>query len=448
MDGYLLQVQNTSDTEQTFDLFNTSDQTTITENVISYAWVVKFTTNDYYNASTGLFKTGLYGWGYGGTVDPLIGSLVPSIEVSSPGASPDELTTALNTPGNQTARVGEWTVEVVSQPPTRKTDGATATAYMRIYVTLNQSWASEYLNTSLFSYGSKFFKLQPDDGTATLFLTEGEVKVVESAFGQGISNNKNIVVTGMPNFTYDQFVNSVVQRTYDVKEFQIFSTQQNQLLQPLLFDRKLATGRVYQKVLTPTIDPYQSQNMVYTPDKKGYKIDGFTSLKYTLLPYATARLLMKYTYIDVATPLLIKKKQIDIDTYSNQGGPFNPGVLTPLNPTFTGNIDTGFDKFGCKFLNSRLAIQETKLNDLVTAGTNPKWQDFLRARIDYIKSKMTSEGCDLEPELPMYSEIGSLYQPRDLFIPTNDFIQHQIDEEQGVQKLLEKPDFPIDLGHN
>ena len=68
--------------------------------------------------------------------------------------------------------------------------------------------------------------------------------------------------------------------------------------------------------------------------------------------------------------------------------------------------------------------------------------------IDYIKSKMTSEGCDLEPELPMYSEIGSLYQPRDLFIPTNDFIQHQIDEEQGVQKLLEKPDFPIDLGHN
>ena len=395
-----------------------------------------------------MFKAGIYGWAYGGTVDPAIGSLVPSIEVTAPGASPDELTTLLNTPGEQTARVGEWTVEVVSKPPTRKTDGATATAYMRVFVNLTESWSKEYVDTSLFSYGSKYFKLQPGDGTTTLFLSEGEGKVVESAFGQGVSNNKNIVVTGMPNFTYDQFVNSVVQRTYDVKQFQIYSSQARQLLEPLLFDRKLATGRIYQKVLTPTIDPYQSQNYVITPDKKGYKIDGFTSLKYTLQPYATARMLLQYTYVDIATPLLIKKAPLDTDTYSNQGGPFNPGVLTPLNPTFKGNIDTGFDKFGCKFLGSRLAIQEDKLNNLVTAGTNPLWQDFLRARIDYIKSKMTTEGCDVEPELPMYSEIGSLYQPRDLFIPTNDFIQHQIDEEQGVKKLLEKPDFPIDLGHN
>lgn len=447
MDGYLLQVQNTSDVNQTFDLFNTSDQTTITENLIAYGWVVEFKTNTYFNATTGQFQPGIYGWAYGGTVDPAIGSLVPSLTIGT-AKTPDELTNLLNTPGEPTAIVGKWTIEVTFKPPTKR-DGESGVgiSYIRIFVNLDEEWSKQYVDTSLFDYGSKYFKIDPSGAGATVFLTSGSSKVVESAFGQGVSNNKNIVVKGMTNFSYDQFVNSVVQRTYNVKEFQIFSTQTRQLYEPLLFDRKLATGRVYQKVLTPTKDPYQSNNMVYTPNKKGYKIDGFTALKYTLRPYATARILMKYTYVDIATPLLIKKVPLDTDTYSNQGG-YNPAVLTPLNPTFTGNIDTGFNNFGCKFLGSRLAIQEGKLNDLVTAGTNPRWQDFLRARIDYIKSKMTTEGCDLEAELPMYSEIGSLYQPRDLFIPTNDFIQHQIDAEQDVKKLLEKPDFPIDLGHN
>ena len=44
--------------------------------------------------------------------------------------------------------------------------------------------------------------------------------------------------------------------------------------------------------------------------------------------------------------------------------------------------------------------------------------------------------------------MSELYQPRDLFIPTNDFIQHQIDVEQGAEKLINKHDFPMDIKHN
>ena len=91
-----------------------------------------------------------------------------------------------------------------------------------------------------------------------------------------------------------------------------------------------------------------------------------------------------------------------------------------------------------------MAIQEGKLNDLETAGTNPRWQAFLRERIQYIKDKLQSENCEVKQEIPQFSTIGDEYKPRDLFIPTNDFIQHQIDTEQGAQKLLEDTDFPID----
>ena len=76
---------------------------------------------------------------------------------------------------------------------------------------------------------------------------------------------------------------------------------------PFLFDRTLATGRVYQKVLTPTIDPYQSQNYIVTPEDKGYILDGFTKIKYNILANSEVRLILDYNYIDFSTALVEHK---------------------------------------------------------------------------------------------------------------------------------------------
>ena len=118
-----------------------------------------------------------------------------------------------------------------------------------------------------------------------------------------------------------------------------------------------------------------------------------------------------------------------------------------VNQNFKDNMDNGYAQFGCNFLKGRLEVQENKLSGLTSAGTNPKWQQMLVDRIAYIKDMMDGEECSFD-DLPQFSEMGTLYQPKDLFIPTNDFIQHQIDVEQGASKLLEKPDFPMDTEHN
>ena len=119
--------------------------------------------------------------------------------------------------------------------------------------------------------------------------------------------NPNVSVTSFKDFGYNEFLWSTIQRTYDIKNFQIFSDNKSQLLEPFLFDRTLATGKVYQKVLTPTMDPYQQQNYIITPEDNGYILDGFTKIKYTMLPFANVRLILDYTFIDLSTPLLIQK---------------------------------------------------------------------------------------------------------------------------------------------
>ena len=511
MDGFLLNLQNTSDTTQTFDLFSPTDGGSLEQEEIAYSWTIRFDGNDYYNSTTKEWQPGTYGWAYSGEIDPAIGSLTPQFTIAG-GTTTEDLIGLLNS--GQTGIVGLWKIEVVAKPPTKLEPLVADTIFLQIYVELYPAWSNDFLNSDNFQYGSKYFLINPSGAGDNLFLDRQSTKT--AAYGGGIvlpENKRIIIESGSPNFSYDQFTNSILQRTYDIKSFDVFSENQNQLLEPFLFDRKLATGRVYQKVLTPTIDPYQQQNYLKTPDKQGYKMDGFTTLKYTILPYGSARLLLNYTYIDVATPLIVKKKNKKIlkeDTYSNQNGPFSTipcwgcvsgqiiqhGTLggptgftnaningwcgsvngddfynSPthsalqgcnsnpppppvsyiysgtLSTTFTNNMTNGYAQFGCKFLASRLAIQEGKLANLVSAGTNPQWQLMLKDKIEYIENLMNSEDCGFE-EIPQFSQMSELYQPRDLFIPTNDFIQHQIDVEQGAEKLINKHDFPMDIKHN
>ena len=466
MDGYTLNLTNTSDTNQSFELFNSSDGNSFTERQITYSWTAEFKTDDYFNSVTQKFVVGFYGWAYGGVIDPAIGD-TPGITIVAE-QTVEDFTTLFNAgpPGT----VGVWKFAISSEPregydEAREAVPATTT-FIRIFCEVNVAWGKQFINTEIFSYGSKYFLINPGGIAPILFLVPGATEIVFSGFGQGVNANPNVVVGGLNNFSYDQFLNSVVQRTYEIKEFEIFSPNQNQLLEPLLFDRKLATGRVYQKVLTPTIDPYQSQNVLVTKDKKGYQIDGFTSLKYNMLPYTEVRLVMRYNYIDIATSLLVTEVKEDKDTQSfSQSLPVppsqvlsqyiatSPGVYgsAPLPVAFTDNMTDGYNRFGCKFLKARLVIHEDKLEFLKNkpeGKRNPKWQQFLKDKIQHINDKLNTENCIIEEEIPQFSQTGILYQPRNLFIPTNEFIQHQIDQEVGVKKLLEDPDFPIDLGQN
>ena len=124
-----------------------------------------------------------------------------------------------------------------------------------------------------------------------------------------IPGSPDVSVASYNDFSYSDFVWSLVQRNYYVQKFEVFSESHQQLLSPFLFDRTTATGRVYQKVATPTIDPYQNQNVVDTPYMQGYLIDGFTSLKYVVKANQTLRFIMYYDYADLSTMLNRKKDE-------------------------------------------------------------------------------------------------------------------------------------------
>tara|TARA_R110000764_G_scaffold32_11_gene255 strand:+ start:1900 stop:3285 length:1386 start_codon:yes stop_codon:yes gene_type:complete len=283
------------------------------------------------------------------------------------------------------------------------------------------------------------------------------VKPRSSAVAPALASNPNISVVSNSNFSYSDFLWSTIQRTYDIKNFQIFSLSQQQILQPFLFDRTLATGKVYQKVLTPTIDPYQSQNYIITPDGKGYVLDGFTKIKYTLLPLTTVRLILDYTYIDISTPLIASLVKPEI-------------IKDYITPDFVDNMETGYDKFGCDFLIKRSEELSQKLQWLKdgkplqpqfsnqsgssvsaisasTTGKNPLWQEQITSRLLYIKQLMTNYDCFSKEEIdamPQFGGVGSEFVRNNLWMPSPEFVQHQLDTEQGARKLFRKHDFPIE----
>lgn len=158
-------------------------------------------------------------------------------------------------------------------------------------------------------------------------------------FYEGLVDNKNVEITSYSNFSYNEFLWSVIQRTYNVTNFQVWSATKSQLFEPFLFDRKTAAGRTYQRVAAPIMDPYQMQNTVNTEYLEGYLLDGFTSLKYTIDPSAKLRLVMDYTYTDIATPLLLRRygnvyKRLNLfmpsPDFVKRQFPSQPGVLKLL----------------------------------------------------------------------------------------------------------------------
>ena len=59
----------------------------------------------------------------------------------------------------------------------------------------------------------------------------------------------------------------------------------------------------------------------------------------------------------------------------------------------------GYNQFGCSFLYNRQGVLQNKLNQLVSAGTNPLWQRMLQNRITYM-SNMIMNNCTGGPTPP------------------------------------------------
>lgn len=74
----------------------------------------------------------------------------------------------------------------------------------------------------------------------------------------------------------------------------------------------------------------------------------------------------------------------------------NTGNLPP-NPfpskAFYHNINSRFQKWGCRFLSGRYQILATKLQGLQNAGTNPRWQILLQRKLQYIWNLGLKHGC-------------------------------------------------------
>lgn len=92
---------------------------------------------------------------------------------------------------------------------------------------------------------------------------------------------------------------------------------------------------------------------------------------------------------------MYKKRQVvDVATmygaFLNQAGNPNPTMVTDV---FVRNMVRGYERFGCEFLYKRRAVNQSTLNGLVQAGTNPSWQQKLMAKIAFIDSLILKYRC-------------------------------------------------------
>ena len=77
-----------------------------------------------------------------------------------------------------------------------------------------------------------------------------------------------------------------------------------------------------------------------------------------------------------------------------------PPTLTGITISFTKNINSGLSRFGCSFLYNRHSVQQSKLQQLQSAGTNPLWQQMLKNRINYINDLINTNCIMQQPVYP------------------------------------------------
>ena len=427
--GVLVKLSNNSSVDQEAELFSTTSQGSISATAFVWNFKADMDTsgNSIFNSATSLFWDQTVTANNGSFGIRLLttggGSFILS-EVNDPGLANLTKTGFVNFLNTTTtfSKVGTWSMD----GPFAET-GSKASQYNFI---LRVIPTEEFLSTNDISSSPQYNYGVESVSYSGVNWENLKVFPNSSQVAGSLINNLNVSVLTFGSFSYQQLLYSVVQRTYDIKKFEVFSTNKGQILEPFIFSRTLASGKVFDKVLAPTIDPYQTQNYVITKDKTGYIMDGFTELKYKILANSEVRIIMEYKYVDIATPLLLKKPEL----ITQHGRSEYSNFSTSVNPTFEGNMKSGYEKFGCKFLHGRKSALEQKLIEVSSKEyKHLKWKESLRNRIDYIDNMLVGKDCkpDEEGILNRIESVGPEYIRTDLFIPTKAFVEMSMGDDEG-----------------
>ena len=98
-----------------------------------------------------------------------------------------------------------------------------------------------------------------------------------------------IADSGVPPLTYNQIKNSLGSQVYNVQGLYLYSTNLNQLLGVVQYQRFDATGDQSYRSIALTIDPYQGSNALDVDLRKEdafFILNGNSSFSFTMLPNA------------------------------------------------------------------------------------------------------------------------------------------------------------------
>ena len=127
-----------------------------------------------------------------------------------------------------------------------------------------------------------------------------------------IINNTTPAVTIVGgNISYDEIRRSLGDYVYYVKRVYMFSTNIKQINGVVSYQIYDVNGKQSIQSLTPTVDPYQTQNsLFYDIDEKDVILNGQSSFAFNLLPNVTLKL-------EFLANRLAKKDALDLITPSN-----------------------------------------------------------------------------------------------------------------------------------
>lgn len=124
-----------------------------------------------------------------------------------------------------------------------------------------------------------------------------------------------VSVTMAGNVTYQEFLNSLSQWNYQVKELYIRATTNDQLSQSIKYNIYDTTGGQFNTVVTIEVDPYQYQSaQVIDLKDKGILLNGQSSLSFNLLPNETVKLVLYTNVVSVGGQNTL------LDNFNMQGG--------------------------------------------------------------------------------------------------------------------------------
>ncbi len=126
-----------------------------------------------------------------------------------------------------------------------------------------------------------------------------------------ITNTTPAVTIVGGNITYDEIRRSLGDYVYYVERVYMFSNNIKQINEVVAYQIYDVNGKQSIQSLTPTVDPYQTQNsLFYDIDEKDVILNGQSSLAFDLLPNVTLKL-------EFFTNRLAKKDALDLITPNN-----------------------------------------------------------------------------------------------------------------------------------